>query len=359
MKKLIYKPEILLISALLLVAFSASAQKVTREYHKEYVAGSNTTLDISNKYGDVVIDSWDKDQIIIDVIVTVELPNRDRAEKLLSYIDVRFSEAEELVSAKTYIDDKFNFSGWGSSPRKFSIDYTVNMPVGANLTLANRYGNTDMDELRGMVKLDIKYGNLTATRLTRGNEKPLNLLNLAYGKATINEAGWLDLTVRYSGSTEVIKSQALLLNSKYSKLQIGETSSIVGETRYDNLKIQKINNLVLDGGYVDITVGSLSKKLKYEGGYGSFTVEQIPAGFESLEVDTRYTGVRLGIDNSASYKLDAKVSYGGLKFDEENFQHQRHIVENNSSETSGIVGKESSPSSTVKVNASYGSVKLY
>jgi hypothetical protein len=359
MKKQIYKTGFLLAAAILLITFTAAAQKVTKEYHKEYSTGKNTTLDISNRYGDVVIHSWDKDQVVIDVVVTIEHPNRDRAEKLLSYIDVRFNESGDLISAKTYIDDRFNFSGWGSRSRRFSIDYNVHMPVGNNLNLANRYGNTDLDELRGLVKLDIKYGNLTATTLTRGNERPLNLLNLAYGKATINEAGWLDLVIRYSGNTEIIRSQALLLDSKYSKLKIGETSSLVGETRYDNLKIQSINNLVLDGGYADITVGLLSKKLKYEGGYGSFSVEQIPAGFESLEIDTRYTGVRLGIDNSATYKLDAKVSYGGLKFDENNFQHQRRIVENNSSETSGIVGKESSPSSTVKVKASYGSVKLY
>ena len=359
MKKSVYKSGVLLISALFLITFTASAQKVNKEYHKEFVAGANTTLEISNKYGNVVVHSWDKDQVVIDVKVTVELPNRERAEKLLSYIDVQFSEAENLISAKTVIDDKFNFSGWGGESRRFSIDYTVSMPVGINLTLSNRYGNTDIDELRGFVKLDIKYGNLTASRLTRGNEKPLNLLNLAYGKATINEAGWLDLTVRYSGSIEITKSQALLLNSKYSKLQIGETSSIVGESKYDNLKIERINNLVLNGGYADIIVGSLTKKLKFDGGYGSFTVEQIPSGFESLEVDTRYMGVRLGIDNSASYKLDAKVAYGGLKFDEENFQHQRRIIENNSNETSGIVGKESSPTSRVIVNASYGSVKLY
>ena len=53
-----------------------------------------------------------------------------------------------------------------------------------------------------LVNLDIKYGNLTAGKLTRGNIKPLNSLNLAYGKGTIDEAGWLDLTVRYVGSFE-------------------------------------------------------------------------------------------------------------------------------------------------------------
>jgi hypothetical protein len=359
MKKSDYKPGMLFLISLLVVSSILSAQEVTKEFHKEYTAGANTTLEISNRYGDVVIQNWDKDQVIIDVKVTVELPNKERAEKLLGYIDVQFSEGENLISAKTVIDDKFNFTGWGGESRKFSIDYNIKMPPGTALTLANKYGNTDIDELHGLVNLDIKYGNLTAGKLTRGNTKPLSKLHLAYGKGEIDEAGWLDLTVRYCGSMNITKSQALLLDSKYSKLYLGEISSIVGESKYDNIKIESINNLVLENGYTETNIAVLTKKLSYNGSYGSFSIDRIPAGFESVDIETRYMGVRLGIEESANYKLDAKVSYGGLKYNEDNFKNQNRIVENNSHEVSGIFGKEESPSARVNVIASYGSVKLY
>ena len=359
MKKSIYKSGILLYIALFAVSVTLSAQEVTKEFHKEYQAGTNTALEISNRYGDIVIQSWDKDQVVIDVKVTVELPNRERAEKLLSYIDVRFAESNDLISAKTIIDDKFNFTGWGSGTKRFSIDYNIKMPAATALTLANKYGNTDIDVLTGLINLDIKYGNLTAEKLTRGNVKPISKINLAYGKGTIEETGWLDLTIRYCGNLNIEKSQALLLDSKYSKLFLNEASSVVGESKYDNIRIESINNLVLENGYTEVNIGLLTKKLSYNGSYGSFSIDRIPSDFESLDVDTRYMGVRLGIAESASYMLDAKVSYGGLKYNEDNFRNQRRIVENNSNEVSGTVGKEESPSSTVKVSSSYGSVKLY
>jgi hypothetical protein len=209
------------------------------------------------------------------------------------------------------------------------------------------------------MNLDIKYGDINAGKLTRGNVKPLNRLNLAYGKGSIDEAGWLDLTVRYVGKMDITKSQALLLDSKYSKLSLGETSSIVGESKYDNIRIESVNNLVLENGYTETNVGVLNKKLTYNGSYGSFSVDQVPAGFEMIVVETHYMGVRIGIDESASYKLDAKVSYGSLKYNEDNFKNQRRIVENNSHEISGTVGKEESPSARVNIEASYGSVRLY
>ena len=88
-------------------------------------------------------------------------------------------------------------------------------------------------------------------------------------------------------------------------------------------------------------------------------VESIPEGFESIETDSRYIGVRLGIESGANYKLDARTSYGELKFDENNFSHQQRIVNNTSSEITGIVGSDSSPLAKVYVRSSYGSVKLY
>jgi hypothetical protein len=359
MKRQIYKSGLVLVFSICLISAGLFAQEVSKEFHKEYTAGPSTTLDISNRYGNVVVETSDQNQVTIDVKVTVELPSRERAQKLLEYIDVQFSEEGSLIKAKTVIDDKFNFSGWGSGSKRFSINYKVKMPSGINFNLTNRYGNSELEEIKGLVNLDIKYGDLTADNLSRGNDKPLNSLSLAYGKADIASAGWLDATIRYAGSFVINKCQALLLDSKYSKIQIEDISSVVAETKYDKLEIENINNLVLNAGYTDINVGELAKKLKFEGGYGSLTVDRIPAGFELIETDSRYIGVRLGIESGASYELDARTSYGDLKFDESNFQHQRRIVENNSSETSGIVGKESSPESKVKVTASYGSVKLY
>ncbi len=205
MKKQAYKSGILLISALCLLSITLPAQEVTREYHREFAASRGTTLDLSNKYGNVTVQSWNQDRIIIDVKVTVEMSDKEKAEKLLGYIDVQFNKGDNLISAKTVIDEKFNFSGWGSRSKKFSITYNVKMPAEADLKLSNIYGDTDIDELKGSVNLNIKYGDLVAEKLTRGNEKPLSKLALAYGKATIDEAGWLDIYVRYSPGMYDIK----------------------------------------------------------------------------------------------------------------------------------------------------------
>ena len=359
MKKSVYKPGILFLTAFFLLSFGVSAQnEVSKEYHKEYTAQKGMTLDLNNRYGDIVVNTSESDQVVIDVKVTVRYPNRDKAEKLLSYIEVDFSEGSNVISAKTVIDDKFNFTGWSGDSRKFAIDYNVEMPEWMNLTLANKYGNTELDDLTGEVILNIKYGNLSASKLIRGNEKPLNYLNLAYGKGSIEEAGWFDIEVRYCGDLTIEKSRALLLDSKYSKLTFETASSIVAESKYDNFRIGSINNLILETGYSDTNIELLTKKLKFEASYCGLSIDKVPSGFESIEIKTRYTGVKVGIDESASYDLDGKVSYGGLKFNEDNFKYTKRIIENNKTETSGIVGPDKSPTAKVWVDSSYGTIRL-
>jgi len=360
MEKLIYKPGIILLGTFLLLSPAITAQEeLKKDFHKEFTAKQGTRLELSNKYGDIVVQTSETDQVVIDVKVTVRYPSQDRAEKLLSYINVEFAEGADFISAKTEIDDKFNFSGWGGESRRFSIDYIVKMPETLDLSLSNRYGNTDLAVLKGFVDLDIKYGDLRAEGFTRGNEKPLSTISVAYGKATIEEAAWLDIKVRYSGNFFINKSQALLLDGRYSSVHLGTVSSVVADYGYDKLVIDEIGKLVLETEYADIKIGKLTKKLLVNGSYGSLNIEDVPAGFESIDTDTDYSDVNIGINESASYKIDGYVKYGGLKFNEDNFSHRKRIIENNSTEISGIVGKDEATTSTVKVEASYATVRLY
>ncbi len=358
MKKSIYKTRTLFVTLLIILSSSLSAQELEKKYHEEYVVEKGTTLDLNNKYGTIVVKTSDTDKVIIDIEVTLRDPNKDRAERLLSYINVDFSEHNDRISVSTVIDSKFNFSGWNSVSRRFSINYFVTMPVWLDLEIVNRYGDTDLDDISGRVNLDIKYGNLTASHLYRGNEKPLNRITLAYGKGSIKESGWLDMTLRYVNGFILNTNTALLLDSKYSKIQIGNVSSMVAVVKYDNIDIDRMNNLVLDAGYTDVKISTLTNKLELDAGYGSITIDEIPAGFQSLDIKSKYSGISLDIDSDANYRREADISYGGLKYNENNFQLRKRIIENNSTRISGITGNDPDPEATVTINSSYGAIRL-
>lgn len=359
MKKLFTNQRVTLFAALLFtVALSASAEEVKKEFHRELVPGDNSTLTVINKFGSVVTETWDKNSVVVDVTVRVEHPSSDRARKLLEMIKVEFTEEGGNLKAETVFSDDFSSISWRGSDNKFSVNYNIKMPAHVNFDVTNKYGNTVIDELSGHANVNVKYGDLTVDKLTRDNVKPLNTIIIAYGKATVYELGWAEINLRYVGMFSVEKATALLVDSKYSKVSVSEVSSLVADSKYDGYSVGTANNIVVMGGYTDMKFERVNKKLDVETKYGNLSVNYVPAGFDKLAVDAGYCAVKLGIDPSACYRLNASSSYGNIKLDDSLFSADRRIIGNTSTEMAGKVGKCSSPSSEVTIDTSYGSVRL-
>ena len=363
MKKYCYKTAAFFVIILLSVSSTLFAQEVTREYHKEFMPKPTTTLDINSRYGNVVIESWNRNQIVIEVKITVSNPrnNREHAEYTLNRINVEFSENDDVIKVVTRFDSDSNpiRRDLGSSyNNSASINYNIKMPVNTALTLVNSYGNTTINELSELVNIDVRYGNLTIGKLTRGNENPWNNISLAYGNGNIVEARWLTLNTSYVGNFNIAKCSAVLLESKYSKLNFGEVSSIVGESRYDGIKVDNIRNLDLNSRYTNTNIRTLTNSIKLEIGYGSFSADNITSGFESIEVNTRYAAIKLGIADNANYELNGRARYGGIRYDNNKFNVMKRIQENNSLTVEGVMGRETTPSAKVKIDANYATVQL-
>ena len=358
MKKSAYRSALLIAATIMLSATTSVAQTATKNFSKTFPVKTDQTVVISNRYGDVTVEPWNRNEVSIEVIVSVEMPTGDRADRLISQIDVLFFENDTAVGAKTVLDERFSVNTRGIGTSRFSIDYTVKMPAKMAIDLSNRYGHINMAEHSGHVNIDLRYGNLAAYRFTRGNEKPINNLTIHYGKATIDEINWMSITSRYVTGFNIVKAQALLLDSRYSKFTIDEAGSIVTDTKYDNFSIPRINNFVAEGAYTTYKIGTLTGKLNLDTKYGSCAVDYIPAGFESLKVDASYCSITMGIDRAAEYRLDARVSYGSLTYCEECTDITRRIIEGSTREIAGVAGRNSNPSATVSVKSAYGAVRL-
>ncbi len=358
MKRQVYSILAITAAVLLCSATPARSQELTRDFSKSFTVNSSKEVDLSNRYGDISIETWDKNEVLIEVRVTVEMNSRERSERLLDLIQIEFIESDSTVGAKTVLDDRFSSATRGTGSNRFSIDYTVKMPARNDLTIANRYGSIKMNDHSGRVDIDLRYGNLYAGKLTRGNVKPVNAISISYGKANIEEANWLSAVVRYTNDFNITRVQAMTLDSRYSKIVVESAGSVVADSKYDNLNINEIRNLVVDGAYTSIKLATLTNSLRLNVKYGSFEATTVPAGFESISVDAAYCGVTMGIDRAAKYRLDARVTYGSLSYCEECVDIQKRIIESNSREVSGVAGSDKSPAATVNISSSYGSVRL-
>ena len=328
---------------------------VNKEFHEEYDANDQTKLKLDNKYGNIDIRDWDRPKVMIDVIVTVENSSRDKAMKLLDFVNIKFTKSGNEIIVETVLDSKFSRSNQVNG-NDFEINYTVQMPKDVNLDLSNKYGHVFISELAGEALIDVKYGKLTANKLSRGNVKPLHTVNLAYSTgSSISECSWLKTNLKYSKLT-IDQAKAIVVYSAYSKLNVDEASSIVVDGKYDDYELGNLDNLVINTAYSGLKVDELSDKLELISRYTGVRIEYMPESFESVNIDSKYGSVRIGINEMASYKLDGEAGYSKIYFHDTG--NVSKIQENNSMKVNGIVGTGNNPSATVSVITKYGSVRL-
>jgi len=337
----------------------AIEDKLSKEIHEEFTVTRSSSLHIENKYGDVIIKDWDQDKLVFDIQITVEHPDDQETREMLSYLDVLINKEGENIMAQTVISEKiyktgswFNISG---EDKKFSIDYIVSMPGYLSLDLQNKYGSVIIDELNGRVNIEVKYGDLKANKLTRGDEEPMNELSLAYSKTKIEESNWVKINSKYS-QVDMEKTTALVLMTKYSKIYIDKASSIVAESKYDVYELGELDNFVVSGKYGDFKVKSLSKQINLDVKYCDVKVDYIPGRFESVKIENGYGAIHLGIDVNASYKLMGNAKYAKIYFPE---SKKISVIDDNSEfSVSGIIGPKENSTSNVIVETKYGNVNL-
>ncbi len=357
MKILKFKSVLLIGVFLGITGIWACAAELSKEFHEEFDANEKTVLSLLNKYGNIDVQNWDNPRIKIDVIVTVEHSSQDRAEKMLEYIDVVFTSGDNTVKAETRIDEKFSRSNNWNNGNDFEINYTVMMPKKVNLDLYNKYGQVSIDEVDGHANIEVKYGKLTVNKLSRGNDKPLNTLNLAYASgSSISECNWLKANIKYS-SLDIEKAKAFVGYTSYMKLSIEDVSSVVIEGKYDGYSFGKLSNLVVNTSYSNIKADELSKKLEADTKYTNVTIGHMPAGFEGISIDTKYGTYKIGLDENASYNIDGDAGYGKIYYHDTGGKVSR-IQENTSMKVYGTVGPDPNPTAEVKIITKYGNVKL-
>lgn len=356
MKTKRFSPFLLVFAVLFWISQDINAQnEQIKEFHEEFKADKNTILTVDNKYGNVDMKDWENKMVKIDVIVTVKNANTERAEKLMSYIDVVISQEGNTITAKTVFDEKFNkVSNWRDD-NDLSIDYTIHMPKDIEINLYNKYGNIFISEITGRATIGLKYGKLKANRIYRGDVKPLTEIDLGYSDASIEESNWLKVNMKYS-KLNLTKSTAIILLSKYSKFYADECSSVVIEGKYDHYELGNLSNLVANTSYSGFKVREVREKLSCETSYTDCEVEYIPATFTSIDINTRYGGYKIGIDNNASYELDGFAEYAKIQYHDSG--NVSRIIENTSTKVYGTVGNNADPHAKVKVVSKYGNVRL-
>ncbi|MGN6180019.1 MAG: hypothetical protein ACTHNW_12605 [Mucilaginibacter sp.] len=300
----------------------------TRTYSKTYPANSDDKLVIDNSYGNVVVNTWDKNYFKVDVQIKASARNAGDEKDMLDDVSISDAKDGSTVAFKTNIDKgksiwKTIFGGeWGD--HKVSINYTVYMPSRNELVIRNRYGNTELPDLSGRVTIESAYGSLRGRSLS--------------GESTIRE--------RY-GNIDIGNLGTTAIDLSYGNLSLGSVRSIQANASYSGINIDKLR----ESGAFNIRYG------------GGLKIEDMDRDVNRLAVNTTYSSVNVGLSGDENTDFDIVVHYGDFNYHD----HAVTITSKSPGDNDrgphttksfkGYVGRGGSGKS-ISINASYGSVQF-
>lgn len=299
-------------------------QEFTRTINREFTTTADGMTALYNKYGAVNVKTWQSNNVKIDITIIVNAGSQREADKIFDRIKVNFANAAGYVKAETMIEQFSGVTWFGGGSNDFKINYEVSMPIGNQLDLKNRYGNSYVAQLNGKLFAEIKYGDLRAE--TVGNDADLSIgygkaylakVNNLYGQAsyselTVSEANEIQLDTKYS-ELKSDRVNTLRLTSKYDDFELGTVGELRLQTKYANLRVRSARATFLTAQYTDVKLANVTETADADLAYGSFKIESINKNFSDINIVGKYTNIEMRLEPGAANRFNFEGHYADLK----------------------------------------------
>jgi hypothetical protein len=331
-----------------LFAKKADAEK-SKKINKTYQVGADHKLNIENKFGEVKITTWDKNQLEVNITIRVEARNDDRAQDRLDEISIDIEEGREETSFETELkDDKFS---WGDGQNEIQIDYEVKMPKSNALELKNSFGAFAINDIDGKVEIEVEFGSASIGSI---NHPESELTFKFCDPVSIGHFEKGELNLKYSKSVELTSATDLKIDSEFSGIEIDGIGNLVMELRFGSIEIDKVIDANIESKMSSVEISELKGKGIFEPSYGKLEIDNVAKDFTSLEVDGEFSPIEIEIEEGAEMKVDLYVSMSNISVP--NKQWEKEDKENNSKSYRGTFGNAGDRK--VIIHSSFGKIDL-
>lgn len=283
--------------------------RLTKVIERGFKVKSNVTIDLNNKYGQIILNSWNKDSVGIRIQVTTYGKNDDTVEKLMDRVDFDFNNTANFLTIETVFDRSSGVFKelWNSvsdvsktllSKSRIAVDYEIYVPAKSSVELVNRFGNIYVNQHGGKLTVDLSHGDFRASNL----EAPVDLV-LGYGRANVRSLGEARINLK-GGELDLNKAARLDLSSTSSKIYLQDVSNLRLDSRNDQIRLDEVNQISGKANFSDIQIDRLFDSTDIDLLYGELGIKNIMPSFSRIRISGRTADVHLNIDPSSSFTVD-------------------------------------------------------
>ena len=137
---------LLLVSILSLDSKASDALiEKTKNYTKTYPLSGNDRVKLENQFGELRVQTWNRNEVKVDVVITGRSGTEERAQQIIENIEIQDGKSGGEVWFKTDIDKHNNHSNKKNNYKDegFTINYLVSLAILCNLRCKQFFWTND------------------------------------------------------------------------------------------------------------------------------------------------------------------------------------------------------------------------
>lgn len=298
---------------ILLVALGARLQaqevELSKRITKAFKVDANAQIDMSNKYGEVIVQTWEKDSVRFEILITSFGKNDESVNKLIDRVSFDHTNSGKFLKFETVFDRQSgSFKEFWNSLGDYSkvlinrnnlnVDYKVYLPKSSNLYLENKFGDIYINEFSGRSKIVLSQGDIKISK----HSGQLNL-DLKFGKANISTVNIAFLELQIA-ELSIAKASKLDISSSSSTINIIESRSIKIDARNDKYYLRNVGSLNGEATFSSVNISNLETEIIGKANFSDLSIENFSQAGSIINLNTRSTDIRLWLPTEKAYDVD-------------------------------------------------------
>jgi len=315
MRHIFYKRLFLLLVLVGLGQLSLAQETVTKKTDKTILFSNEGALYIDNKYGDIIINGWERDSISIVLDIKVSHKKLDQAQSLID----RIEPSIKMIGNATYITSEiikkngnmvskyFNKANpLGFDKSNVQIDYTIYLPSKASVDITNKFGDVIIDDYQGKLKVNLEHGDMWLN-----NDLSNVSVDIKYGKMKAKAISYANITAK-NGGVDLKSSNNLSLNSSGSTIELGAIDILDLTSNKDEIEIVSVNDIRGEYKFSTIHIGNVKDAIDVKMKVTDFEVAKITTPEAFVYTDQESSDITINITGLA-FKFRAYLKEGVLR----------------------------------------------
>lgn len=259
----------------------------TETEDKTFLTGSeDITLVVENRFGDVVVQGKETDEIFMSVVKTSWGISEDEAMEVINLLQYEVIEDPGKLTIRVLEPSR-------ALNRPGSIDFKLDIPINSNIEFSTQNGNLYVGNVEGNVELNSSFGNVEVKDVQNGKV----FAETQNGNITMRGVNIQDFSME--ASTAFGDVNVFQVNANQLKLSVTN-----GVMNLENIMVDGLIDLSNDFGSIGYRSGK-AENLTINSSNGSITLNGVTVG-NLLVGHTDFGDIEVAETKAAEYDLLSK-----------------------------------------------------